>query len=60
MDIKEEKDKKNSVLLYNCFQICNLLRLTLYDRGVVRLKYEDIQLSESDWKKLLKKDGINF
>lgn len=45
---------------FNWFQICNILRLTGYNREIVRQKYEDDVHTTEEWEDLLKKDGLNF
>lgn len=55
-----DKEVKSKVEKYNWFQISNILRLGVLDREVVKVKYFDELLSEEEWKKVLRKDGLNF
>lgn len=56
----EDRSQKRLKVKYNWFQISNILKLSFYNREVVRMKYFDEELTEDEWCKKLKKDRINF
>lgn len=53
--MKEEKKTK-----YNWFQACSVLRISNLDRVVVEVKFGSKSLSEDEWRKLLKSEGIKI
>ena len=55
-----EQNKKNKAIKYDCLQIAIILHLGKLDREVVRIKYSEKDLTEKQWKELLKKDGFIF
>lgn len=56
----EETKKITKLPKYDCLQIAVILQFGKLDREVVRVKYPDKELTEKQWKDLLKKDGYNF
>jgi len=52
--------QKKSIKKLDCLQIAIILQLGKLDREVVKKKYLDKELTEKQWKELLKKDGYNF
>lgn len=58
--MKRIKEIDRDILKLNWFQISNTLKLGYYDRELVRVKYEDKSMSESEWRELLKKEGVKF
>lgn len=56
---KKGKVEKNQEK-YDCFQICNILKLNDTSRYYVTFKYENFLLNLSEWKKLFKKDRLSF
>ena len=54
----KDKEYKKEEPRYNWFQACSLLRMTHLNRVVVEVKYGSKNISEAEWRKLLKEDGI--
>jgi len=41
-------------------QICNLIKANTNTRAYIEHKYKDKEMTESEWKTNLKKDGLSF
>lgn len=62
MSRKTETKTPNKVseVLYNYHQISIVLKLSDRDRRVVQMKYGDVDKTQKEWEKLLKKNGFKF
>lgn len=60
----ETNDKEKEVVKkpdkYNTFQICNISKLTGVLREHMLKKYKGQSMTKTDWKKVFKKEKIDF
>jgi len=56
----ETNKKETKSTGYNVFQICNIYKIVGHIRTHLMKKYKGLSTSKTEWKKILKKERIDF